>query len=749
MAFRLSGLKKLGKPHMYRGEMKLSPLFIETTVSILAGFFLFLWGFIFFSNHLYQLSLYTKLRNMVVSEERVEEYMEDIHCISIDAEMRLVSEERIGELTDYYYIAQALDAIKDFAAAHPDQRVVTGIDFAFLSSLAADEGPPQATDPLGDIIEVLAQMPENMFVVLGGILNMSQGTITTLHTDFLRESLIWPATEHDYDMENNYFVGNIHILEGAVRTGGEGSEDRMSAIGYFPLVTTVKKHFFALPVAMFIAGEIMEPVPEGQRLYDFWTDFFDGYSSFDDGSGFLTRFEKKTGRGFAEFASQFYYNFFTDRDITQFRYHYIPLSDIAPALKDEEVETDFKRGVEGYYRTLASIDDSTEIEDLDFSDDGVEYFFISFGNMPDFLLGEGEENDLVVSPAAKRNPFTNEIEQVAGVMTHITALSNIRNRFYIEDDSLFVRILTAVLAALVIASVLIFTWTSGDMKRALLFTVSVIAGYLIISIGCFAGGYLIKVKTGLAVSLIGFGGIAIFRFIYTATRHEMYELVAARAFTPAQLERLRERIDWKRPHIVEDAIILVLFPRNLPEIGQSTEEADRYTNIYNKYLELAFKTFEKYNGNRIVLSLDGVMGFWNVPAKSEDAVKKSFDCAREFISLLPEWQKYINRQYEKGAEEESYVAAFDICLNVCRCYAGLVGVGETRSYTLSGDELNETILSVLSMRGDVETTLFVTDDFYEALEEQGLVKDPAEFTEKKIGIFKLFQYDLEGRKGRK
>jgi hypothetical protein len=49
----------------------------------------------------------------------------------------------------------------------------------------------------------------------------------------------------------------------------------------------------------------------------------------------------------------------------------------------------------------------------------------------------------------------------------------------------------------------------------------------------------------------------------------------------------------------------------------------------------------------------------------------------------------------------------------------------------------------------VETTLFVTDDFYEALEAQGLVKDPSVFTEKKIGIFKLFQYDLKEIKGRK
>ena len=744
-------MKRLGRVHFYRGEMKLSPLFIEATVAILTGLFLFVWGFIFFSNNIYQLSSYTKLRNMFISEEREEKFLEDIHCITIDAEMALILEERIGDITDYYYIAQALEAVKDFALAHPERRVVTGIDFAFLSSLASSEGPPQATDPLADLIDVLAQMPKNMFVVIGGILSMSKGTIKTLHTDFVRERIIYPATEHDYDMEYNYFIGNIHILEGAVQRGGEGGEEEMTAIGYVPLASTGKKHFFSLPVAMYIAGEIMEPGAEGdgQKPYDFWTDFIMGNSSFDYESGFVERFERKTGRRFLDFGSRFYYNFFTDKGIQQFKYHHIQLSDIAEALKDEEERTKYERGIEGHYRSLASLDKEKDEDELFTEDDAVSYFFVSFGAMPEFLLREGEENDLVVSPAAKRNSFTNEMEEVAGVMTHITALSNLRNQFYIKDSSRAVKIITIALTVLVVAAVFLITWSSGDLKRASLYTFIIVGGLMCISIGSFFGGYLINAKTGLLLSLVGFAGISIFRFIYTASRHDMYELVAARTFTAAQLERLREKVDWKRPKIVEDAIILVLFPRNLPEIGETEEEADIYTGIYNKYLELVFKTFEKYNGNRILLSLDGVMGYWNVPTKSVDSVKNSFDCAKEFIGLLPEWQEYINRQYEERTDKERYVAAFDICLNVCRCYAGLVGVGETHSYTLSGDELNETILSVLSMRGDVETTLFVTDDFYEALEKRGLVTNPGAYTEKNIGIFKLFQYDLQGRKGRK
>ena len=777
-------LSSLLKSKTYRGEMRLSPLFIETTVSILAGFFLFLWGFIFFSNSLYQFSLYTQLRNAFITEEKTEEYLDNIHCISIDAETRLVMEEAKGELTDYYYIAMALKQIKDFAQEHPEKRVVTGIDFAFLTSMKETAGGAEA------VVEVLKTIPKNMFIVLGGVLHQREGSISTLHTDFLREGIVYPATDHDYSMEHNYFVGNIHVLEGEVRTGSEGDEGGLAAIGYFPIVTTGGKHFFSLPLVMFIAGDVMEKfeTTEGEK-YDFGTDFGEGISLLETASGIRERIEEAIGIPYPRLSRQRYYNFFTSRDMNDFPTHFIQLSDIADETRDPDEVTQFA-GITGYYEKLAQLErlsalaaeadaaEETEGEKQDEKNDGTPkedskqlpgstqalepvfddedgplYFFITFGNMPEFLLKEDEENDLILTPASGRNSFTGEMEDVSGVMAHITALSNLRHQFQVDDASPEALWLSRILSVLAVAVAVLGSWLAPDVKRALLYTTAAAAGLMVISFICFFFGLFVKVQLALALIILAFGGISIFRFIYTTSHQDLYEILAARILHPSHLQKIREHSDWKRPSIAEETIVLVLFPQKFPEIGEDPEEAERYTKIYNRYLELALKTFEKYQGNHILLSLDGIMGFWNVPVESDEAIGNSFNCAKEFLALLPEWQKYIDKLYadtggpaDPGGKENhsrrGYVASFDMCLNICRCYVGCIGAGENKTYALSGKELNTTILSVLTMREDEETTLFAADDYLEALEERGLT-DRNRFAKKEGGEIVLYKYEEE------
>ena len=192
-------------------------------------------------------------------------------------------------------------------------------------------------------------------------------------------------------------------------------------------------------------------------------------------------------------------------------------------------------------------------------------------------------------------------------------------------------------------------------------------------------------------------------------------MVASRVFSATQMEKLRDEADWKQPKIIEDAVILVLFPRKLPDFGKTEEEAQRYTKIYDKFLSLVFKNIENHEGNHLILSMDGVMGFWNVPVKAEDSEKKAFMCAQQSLNLVGEWQEYIDRLYK--ATKQAYTASFDICLHYCECYAGCTGAGNSMNYSISGFGINFAIEATLFQTGDKLNTLILTSEFYNKLKD--------------------------------
>jgi len=441
----LGSVKRLLSIRKYRKEIKLSPLFSETTVSILAGLFMLIWGVIFFSNAFYQFSLFTSLRNAFISEEDAERQLAGIYCLGIDPEARLLMSDAEEPATEYDLIADGVSVIAEYARAHPERRVVVGVDYAF----AASEGPGS----FDSLVEAVADTPENLFIVFGGVLIKEPETITFLRPDLLADEIVFEAAfrSDDEGLLDRLFLGNIHYLKGSIRSGFEGEEDIKAAVGYLPLYvygTDVSSLFSSLTLSMFLAGEVMERGEDGR--YDYWTDFAMGLSRFDMDSGIESRLEERTGRSIGELVDFYYYNFFTDRNISDFKQHYLWLSNHSPRI-------DFSLPIEDYFTQRLSVQLQLEGRSRTPSPGRVEYFFIAPVQMPEFLLAEGEENDIIITPASGRNAFTYEVEAVDGVMAHITALANLRNNFFTNKAPGWV---SALLTALMIGGVFLITWNN-------------------------------------------------------------------------------------------------------------------------------------------------------------------------------------------------------------------------------------------------------------------------------------------------
>ncbi|MBN2442318.1 MAG: hypothetical protein JXJ04_13270, partial [Spirochaetales bacterium] len=387
----------------------------------------------------------------------------------------------------------------------------------------------------------------------------------------------------------------------------------------------------------------------------------------------------------------------------QFKKHFMWLSAVSPHFENSAM------GLSNYFNMPFVKKEETN--------GNAEYFFITQSEMPEFLLGDGEPNDVILTPATGKNPFTYEHNTVMGVMSHITALSNLKHHYYVDQVPSWLYIF---ISCLVVVLIFIFSWTN-DLGKSLLLSVIIISSYVLLSFFLFCSGYFIPITSAFAFSLLVFGLVAILRFILTTNKYELYEMVASRVFSSTQMEKLRDQEDWKQPKIIENAIILVLFPRKLPDFGKTVEEAERYTKIYDKFLSLVFKSIENNGGNHLILSMDGILGFWNVPITEEESEKKAFACAGETLSLVKEWQAYIDKFYKEV--KQSYTASFDICLHYCECYAGCIGIGNALNYSINGYGINFAIEVTLFQTGDKLNTLFLTKEFYQRLKTTTGVKN--------------------------
>ena len=603
----LKGISRLFQIRKYQKEMKLSPLFIETTVSIFAGLFMLFWGIIFFSNKYYQFSIFTKLRNEFVSIEKEEQALSGIYCMGLDAKYELILRDKNIDFTKYDMIADSISVISEYAEVHPEKRIVIGIDYAFTAKIGDNS--------FQRLILAVSNIPENLFIVFGGILLKQPENVAFLRPDLLETELIYPASDIAKDpfLADRIFMANIHYIKGSIRSGFENEEEFKAALGYIPLYVhgqNISFLYSSLPFCMYVVGEIMEKTEQGR--YDFWTDFAMGQVRFDSNTNIQSRIEQKVGKSFDELIKPQSYNFFTNKNINAFKQNFLWLS-------NHSLFIDFSLPLEKYFKFRIATQLELEGREMTATTRNIEYFFIAPVDVPEFLLGEGDTNDIIITPASKRDEFANEIESVSGVMAHIVALSNLLNKFYINTapDWLFI-----IFSFLMVGGVFFISW-NNDLFKTIFYTFILIIFLIVLSFIFFLFGLFIPLSTPLALSVMVFALIAIGRFIYTTNKLELYELVASRVFSPSQMKKLKimqEKGDWRQAKIVQEGIIMAIFPKRLPDLGKNDEEAGAYTKIYEKYLKIIFDIIARYGGSHDTLSMDGVLGFWNVPVWEEGSI---------------------------------------------------------------------------------------------------------------------------------
>jgi hypothetical protein len=175
---------------------------------------MFVWGVIFFSNPLYQFSLFTKLRNLGISYNQEEKYLSDIYCIGIDPEARLSlidrNDSNSKQNTQFDLIADAMEIINRYARTKEEKRIVIGVDYVFAV--------PESVQPFESIRQALINMPPNVFVVFGGSFVNRPDTLTTFRARLMEKQLIDPLYDIDPTIIDHIFVGSIHYDRGSIRS---------------------------------------------------------------------------------------------------------------------------------------------------------------------------------------------------------------------------------------------------------------------------------------------------------------------------------------------------------------------------------------------------------------------------------------------------------------------------------------------------------------------------------------------------
>ncbi len=548
-----------------------------------------------------------------------------------------------------------------------------------------------------------------MYIVFGGIITI-KGSVSEIMRIDIYSNIRDRVGAINPGIEKNLFLGGIHYLKGSVLSGFNNEDEIKVAMGYSPLLSmdyVTEQFFFSLPMSMYIVGEIMEK--DGEQ-YNFYTEYADGSSTMPESgrADFDSRLIRKTRQNLEYFSYGYhYYNFFTGTDITLLPKHYIALSELS-ALVNQGIPSSID--MYKFYQMYPST------EDLSFSNNTeTHYFFVARAQMVEDVAGNGF-NDLIIPPGANENPFTYEKMSVSGVMAHITALSNLLYNDSIHDVSSSVLLIFLFVSCF---GVFLISWKL-DLLKAAFFSFLFITFIVLVSFLVFLLGYFIPVKAALAVAFVIFAGVSILRFIYSVNKREIYAIAAERVISPKYLKSLEKDESWYKSHIVRNGIIMVLFPKKLPEIGLTDYEAEYYKDIYNNYLSLVFRTIEGYNGNHDTLSGDGILGFWNVFEQDNNSFYTNLincmNAAVDCYKNIYKWQDFIDRISQD--RNTKYKATFDICLHIGSFYTGIVEAGNMVDYVLSGSSINRAISTAWARVSDKKSSIILTEEFKQQIDNQ-------------------------------
>lgn len=480
--------------------MNLEPLFIETGVSLLSGLFLLVWGMLFFSNPLYQLSLFTRVRNSIISPAVVEEELSDIYVIGVDPRAIMSFDTDPERNATYDMLAGGIQALSAYALAlEPDEKVIVGIDYVFLQG---DE------NEVGRIVQTLARTPDNLTLIFGMTLEQSPGGLAAFGPEFLTRRITIPAISarneflqtvdpgelprFQIPLDRRILFGHLHLAEGTIRKGFDRSQENV-AIGTVPLVTSGSEaHYPSLALMMYLVANT-EP---GTDLY---SDPFGGQiatgGESDYVSGLLTGMGN-SGNWKPESYSRFtYLDFRSSRNFSAVPGHFAWLSDIA-----DPDPVSLRAGLES-------------LPYLSISGEGAasQYFFIAPTSKAAYF-GETGPQDLVYTLASTTDTRTFEKAPVDGVTAHAQALSNMMHRPPISTRTWPGLILTV----LILGGMWFPVWKKS-LFHGFAAVVTALGMVLAASFGFFAVfGLFIPVRGALTVIMITFAVISTLRFVITS-----------------------------------------------------------------------------------------------------------------------------------------------------------------------------------------------------------------------------------------
>jgi len=428
--------------------------------SFLIGLLFLLWGIIILSNQFYLLSCYTHIQNFIFGEKRIDDRINVLH---VDTESYLIMSELYDDKLDieYHLFAEAIDVLTQLAK-QTNESVIAGIDMVYLRKPMPDKN----REGYELLIEKLASIPDNLYIIFGGEIDQRQDGFFYLRTDII-DDLVMKALEkrnlnkklsieEQKKFRNQFYIGYLRLGLATVKSG-KNKEFFKTASGYLPGFRPSDKIpmlFFSLPYSMFLVGEI---ISENNRfIEEIKCDKLSGSWEIPQDlrdNFFKINSEKIKIKDIQNFLSSFiYYNFENSKDI----------KDLG----------------EQYYRLY---DHSEEINEWanPVKYNNQKYFFLTKGIYPDYL--DTTQSDRIVSPAFRKNYLTDEIKSVSGVMAPIMALNNLLNKTYVQK----LHFLFHIILIIFLSIALIYIFWNFDLLYSIITLFSAIFIIFLISLSLF------------------------------------------------------------------------------------------------------------------------------------------------------------------------------------------------------------------------------------------------------------------------
>lgn len=701
----------------YGNEVKFSPLFIETAASVITSMFILFWGLLFFANDLFQLSLFTKIRNGLLSEEIVtERELKNIYGIGVDPEAVLYYENT------YDRIASAIESLTDYALAHEEiERIIVGLDFLFFAE--------NETDNVENLIKAIARIPDNLFLVFGMTLEKFPNSVESVGPEFVYPAIIEnertktarseylqtldaeSRKRYQFDLADHFFFGHVHLSQGGIRSGFTQALEK-SHVGLVPLLPASGGKFYpSLSFMMYLLGEI----PDYPTTSDLAGGQLNDLSTSAEREKFGNILRENSGRDFSEYYQLQYINFRTDKNIDRLNLpmkrdpllnvdiaptHYVWLSRISSEMTGREPSAPHPFDINPPIYVGLNENNSTK------------YFFVFSTPLPAYFNNSGIDDE-IYTPAAKTDSFTLEKNPVFGVMAHIQALSNLIHNKHLDRRN----DLTTLFSIIIIFATAILIWRSS-LLQSLLYTALMLMFAFFISFSFFTfAGYFLSVKPTLISVVLVFAVISAVRFIFTSKNFDKYELAVQSVFSSSTLKKIKEHEhtrgsrSWRTLTHYDSGLFIIVKPKNLADLERKKSDGEQL--IGEQYINMLFKNIEACDGGHMLFGNFVIVGFWNIPMEGDkiETLLQVESCIHSILATLS-----IIKQKQLSALQTDTTASdtfqYDLVLHRGECFAGVNSSSiDAVRYEVIGNSVNEALGMLFRQSQLHQASILLSDVF--------------------------------------